>query len=52
MPQVMDLLEHTTRKQMAVTIVRSVLKNGTLVQQVEQARECTQRLAYGRMRPF
>ena len=32
----MDLLEHTTRKHMAVTIVRSVLKSGTLVREVDQ----------------
>ncbi len=32
----MDVLEHNTRKQMAVTIVRSVLKSGTIVQEVEQ----------------
>ena len=35
--QVMNVLEHSTRKQMAVTIVRSVLKGGTLLQEVEQA---------------
>ena len=35
-PQVMDVLEHNTRKQMAVTIVRCVLKSGTIVQEVEQ----------------
>jgi hypothetical protein len=34
--QVMDLLEHNTRKHMAVTIVRSVLKSGTLVREVDQ----------------
>ena len=34
----MDLLEHTTRKHMAVTIVRSVLKSGTLVREVDQVR--------------
>ncbi len=32
----MDVLEHNTRKQMAVTIVRCVLKSGTIVQEVEQ----------------
>ena len=37
-PKLMDVLEHNTRKQMAVTIVRSVLKSGTIVQEVEQAR--------------
>ena len=36
--QVMGVLEHNTRKQMAVTIVRCVLKSGTVVQEVEQAR--------------
>ena len=35
--QVMGVLEHNTRKQMAVTIVRCVLKSGTVVQEVEQA---------------
>jgi hypothetical protein len=35
-PKVMDVLEHNTRKQMAVTIVRCVLKSGTIVQEVEQ----------------
>ena len=34
----MEVLEHNTRKQMAVTIVRCVLKSGTVVQEVEQAR--------------
>lgn len=42
-PKLMDVLEHNTRKQMAVTIVRSVLKSGTIVQEVEQARPCHQR---------
>ena len=37
-PKVMNVLEHKTRKQVAVTIVRSILKTGTTVQQVEQAR--------------
>ena len=37
-PKLMDVLEHNTRKQMAITIVRSVLKSGTIVQEVEQAR--------------
>jgi len=32
----MSVLEHATRKQMSVTIVRSVLKGGTLLQEVEQ----------------
>ncbi len=32
------MLEHNTRKQMAVTIVRCVLKSGTIVQEVEQVR--------------
>ena len=36
-PKLMDVLEHNTRKQMAITIVRSVLKSGTIVQEVEQA---------------
>ena len=42
-PKLLDVLEHNTRKQMAVTIVRSVLKSGTIVQEVEQARPCQQR---------
>ena len=44
-PKLMDVLEHNTRKQMAVTIVRSVLKSGTIVQEVEQARSLQQRRA-------
>ena len=35
-PRVMGVLEHKTRKQVAVTIVRSILKSGTLVSEVEQ----------------
>jgi hypothetical protein len=41
--QVLDVLEHNTRKQMAVTIVRCVLKSGTIVQEVEQVRSCAAR---------
>lgn len=34
--QVMAVLEHKTRKQVAVTIVRSVLKSGTVISRVDQ----------------
>lgn len=37
-PKVMAVLEHKTRKQVAVTIVRSVLKSGTVISRVDQAR--------------
>lgn len=32
----MAVLEHKTRKQVAVTIVRSVLKSGTVISRVDQ----------------
>lgn len=37
-PKVMGVVEAKTRKQVAVTIVRSVLKSGTVIHRVDQAR--------------